>query len=336
VLFDPGDRRIAGAGRARHIAMPSIGLLCRRLYQVAWRNDEAVLSKGPLQRWAAIASELHIGYKGLSKLQEQQVIDVRPGTVIFSVLLSLTLLGCSDRQTLESREIAEHFFSAIAQQDYARAHRFLARPLAQQTPVETLKQFITETGLQEPDNRSWQEAQVHGDRLTLAGTVAAADQVTPIPVRLSLEKEGLHWKIAGLERGVEIASASGPVTMFAPSQEDSALLARQTTADFAKAVQANDLRGFWEGSSDAFKDQYSAEEFEAAFAAFVRDKANLLPATTIDPQFSAPPRVEANGELALIGQFPTSPSRVTFGYRYVQQGGTWKTSGLTISLVPRD
>lgn len=256
--------------------------------------------------------------------------------VFLTILVFVGLPGCSDKPTREAQETAESFFSAIAQQDYPRAHRFLSRSLARQTSVEGLRRFVEDSDLDQPSARSWRSAEPRGDKLTLAGSVSTGDQQAAIPVRLNLEKDGLHWKIAGLERGVEIATANGSLVLYAPSRRDSALLARQTTADFAAAISQNNLRAFWQGTADAYKNQFTAEQFEAAFAGFVREKSNLTPAARLDPQFSAAPAVTADGELTLVGQFPTRPSRVAFQYHYVRQDGSWKTSGMTISLVPQN
>jgi len=256
--------------------------------------------------------------------------------LIIPFVFSTLLTACGDQVDRQSVETAEHFFGAIEQEDFTRAHRFLTRSLAAETSATALEKFVIQTGLGQPGTRSWEDARMQGEQISLSGKIALKDEELEVPVRLNMEKEGVHWKIAGLERGVEVETAKGKVLLYAPSLKDSALLVRQTTAAFASAVQKHSLHSFWEQSSDAFKQQYSADEFKAAFSAFIEDKTNLMPATQLDPEFSFAPVVGLDGELSLAGHFPTRPSRVNFRYSYVRQDNAWKTSGLTISLVPQE
>ncbi len=262
-------------------------------------------------------------------------MSVRP-IFVFLLILSIQLFGCSDHASQPLRNTTEQFWDAIARGDYTRAHRFLTKSLAQHTSVEGLRAFIDHVGLSKPGARTWQDAQVDGEQAKLAGSIAINGEQLEVPVRVNYLKEGMYWKIAGLERGVQVNSPQGLVTLFAPTKRDSAQLAKQTTMAFASAVSNNNLRGFWNTTADLFKQQYSADQFTSAFMGFIRDKANLSPAAKLDPEFKQAPTIGPNGELVLEGTFPTAPSRVTFQYRYVLQDGSWKTSGLTINLAPQE
>lgn len=255
---------------------------------------------------------------------------------IFLIVITIAFSGCSDKKDQPLQETAERFLSAVAQGDYARAHRFLATPLSQQTSVDALQNFIELTGLSDPGARSWRDARIDGDQAHLTGSIAVVGQQKDVPVRLSYLKEEAHWKITGLERGVRVTSPSGTVTLYAPADADSVLLARQTTADFAAAIKKNDLPAFWRQMAEAFKQQHASDQFAAAFSGFVRDQTNLAPAAALTPVFTRTPTVSPNGELILEGAFPTEPSRVVFEYRYVLQGGSWTNSGLTINLLPKN
>lgn len=255
----------------------------------------------------------------------------RPHLVAILCLASM-LSACSSSNRALS-ESADAFFTAVASGDLAHAHRYLSRKLTANTTVEELGSFMLHTGLANPGSRHWKDSQVDEKHGVLEGEVEVDGQT--LPVRLTLVKEDVHWKIDGLARGVRIAKPSGEYVLFAPTDSENARLAQATMEGFAAAVQRNDLAGYWASMANVFRHRYSVEQFEAAFGGFVRDGTNLSPAAKLAPRFTAPPTLEPDGELVLRGLFPTRPSEVVFEYRYVFQDGDWTNSGNTITLVPR-
>lgn len=254
-------------------------------------------------------------------------------SILVAALISA--VGCSNTDSALT-EPANAFLSAIADGDTARAHRYLSRSLGSRTSVEALETFMRHTGLSQPRERDWQVSSINGDIGIINGEVGIDGEPQPLPVQLTLVKEDIHWKIDGVARGVRIAGANGGQVLFAPADTDSSDLARQTMANFASAVARDDLRGYWSTMAGVFRTQFSADQFDQAFAGFVRDRVNLGAAAKLSPRFTAPPSLEANGELVMRGVFPTQPSQTSFEYRFANEGGTWRNSGITLRLVPRN
>lgn len=265
---------------------------------------------------------------------DQRTMQYRLNFISF-LIISFVLSACGNLTDQSIQETAEQFWIAIEKDDYARAQRFLADSLAQQTSTDKLRTFINHTGLGRPSARSWQEVKVDGDRATLSGFIHANDQSLRIPVRLSFQKENINWRIAGLERGIQFTSQKGLVTLFAPGDQESARLAKQTISAFANAVNSNNLQGFWDTMASTFKQRYSANHFASTFQGFIRDNSNLMPAIKHEPVFKRIPNIDRNGELVLEGMFPTKPSRIDFQFRYILEENTWKNSGLEINLIPQ-
>ena len=253
-------------------------------------------------------------------------------TNIITLLIAVFVLtGCSTEESL-MQESADEFFEAVNRDDFGRAHRFLTRPLAERQSVEALKQFIVGTGLSDSDSLSWSASRATDDKGSLQGRLGTGDQ--DIPIRINFQKENSHWKIYGIERGVEVITAGKTVVLYAPSLEGSASLANTTTAAFSTAIRENDLQQFWKKTAEAFKQQYPSDQFSAAFGNFITDDINLEPATRLSAVFTRPPVIAPQGELVLAGLYPTSPSQVEFEYRYVSEQGDWRISGMSISLKP--
>lgn len=244
------------------------------------------------------------------------------------------LYGCSSTDSALTAS-ADAFLTAFSEGDTARAHRYLSRSLGSRTSIESLTAFMQHTGLSRTSRRDWKRSSVNQNVGVINGEVEVAGESQRLPVRLTLVKEDLHWKIDGVARGVRISGPNGEQVLYAPSDTESTRLARQTMQNFADAVARNNLKGYWSTMADAFRAQYSADQFNQAFAGFVHDKVNLGAAVKLAPRFTAPPTLEQKGELVMRGTFPTQPSQVEFEYRYVMQQGQWTSSGITINVVPR-
>jgi hypothetical protein len=95
-----------------------------------------------------------------------------------------------------------------------------------------------------------------------------------------------------------------------------------------------DLAGFWATCSEQFRRRHDQQAFEHAFAGFVEQKVNLLPAAKLSPQFDRAPALAPDGVLRLAGHFPTRPSRIDFDYEYVPDKGGWTLAGMRLAVTP--
>ena len=66
------------------------------------------------------------------------------------------------------------------------------------------------------------------------------------------------------------------------------------------------------------------------FAPLRRMKLDMSAFMMMRPVFTAPPQV-ANGQLKLVGYFPTAPIRINFVVTYARQDGKVKLAGLAIT-----
>ena len=118
------------------------------------------------------------------------------------------------------------------------------------------------------------------------------------------------------------------------SESASAEYAKNTTLDFARAIQAGDLSQFLKTTSEEFQNEFSIRQFEEAFGSFIAQRINLMAVQNYQPSFVTPPGLDKNGMLVLRGYFPTRPSRIHFNYRYKWKAPEWKIADITIDVQP--
>jgi hypothetical protein len=83
-----------------------------------------------------------------------------------------------------------------------------------------------------------------------------------------------------------------------------------------------------------FRQESGVEKLAGAFATFRQQNLDLVPTTVLAPQSVRPAQIDTNGNLRLIGVFPSKPLQVRFDLAYRQVEGRWMHAGLGVSAVP--
>ncbi|MGD9562574.1 MAG: hypothetical protein AB7F88_10760 [Pyrinomonadaceae bacterium] len=116
-------------------------------------------------------------------------------------------------------------------------------------------------------------------------------------------------------------------------------LVKETTADFAQAIDDGDFAELHSKSSTDFQRTYTKDQMNNVFKEFIAKKKLILPslnkADDTTAEFSPSPSLrEENGLdiLVLTGKFPTKPLNVKFEYEYVKRGGEWKLLKLVVNM----
>jgi hypothetical protein len=86
----------------------------------------------------------------------------------------------------------------------------------------------------------------------------------------------------------------------------------------------------------AFRERNSAAQLAIIFQRLREQKTDLSPVLVLEPQFSEPPRINASGQLELVGSFPSQPLRVHFRLAFQQVPGGWAIDAVSIgTAVPQ-
>jgi hypothetical protein len=125
----------------------------------------------------------------------------------------------------------------------------------------------------------------------------------------------------------------------APPDEDVKTLARQTTAQFAGAVNSGDFSGIHAGASPDFQKTYSVEQMTGAFKSYTDQKSVVGPileeADSAEVEFTRAPYIRSEKGLKILvasGKFATKPHTVRFDYEYVNRDGQWKLLKLVVNI----
>ncbi|MEY2537362.1 MAG: hypothetical protein QOG67_1102 [Verrucomicrobiota bacterium] len=102
---------------------------------------------------------------------------------------------------------------------------------------------------------------------------------------------------------------------------------------FGRAVKKKDFSRFYEDVASVWQKQTSPEKLEEAFSDFL-DKGIDLPSVVkeMEPVFNHPAAIGADGVLLIQGYYPTTPNRVIFKLKYLNEEGEWKLVGINVNL----
>lgn len=124
-----------------------------------------------------------------------------------------------------------------------------------------------------------------------------------------------------------------------PEDAELKSLVKQTTADFAKAIESGDFKAFSANTSKEFQNQFNEDKLKSTFNVFIERKDDVVPilneAAGAEPTFAGPATIrEEKGHNILVtsGSFPTDPVETKFNYEYVRQDGKWKLLKIEVRL----
>lgn len=124
-----------------------------------------------------------------------------------------------------------------------------------------------------------------------------------------------------------------------PNDSEIKALVKETTSDFALAVEIEDFSIIHAKSSGDFQTSYTADQMKNAFSTFVTQKKRVLPslnnAAGATPEFSPDPYIRTENGLSILvatGKFASKPFPVRFEYEYVFRDGEWKMLKLIIRM----
>jgi len=124
-----------------------------------------------------------------------------------------------------------------------------------------------------------------------------------------------------------------------PSNSEVEQMVKDTTAQFADAVQSGDFSDLYEDASSDFQSTYTVDQVKTAFKTYTDKKSFVVPilrkVQSSTATFSPSPSIRTEKGLNILvasGTFPTKPVKARFDYEYVNRGGDWKLLKLVINL----
>ena len=118
-----------------------------------------------------------------------------------------------------------------------------------------------------------------------------------------------------------------------PDEKDLQFLADGSLVSFGLAIKKKDFSKFYDEFADVWQKQTTPDKLKDAFKDFF-DKNIDLPAAIKDkePVFNQPAKVNEDSVLLLKGYYTTTPNRVVFELKYVEESDEWRLVGINVKL----
>lgn len=116
-------------------------------------------------------------------------------------------------------------------------------------------------------------------------------------------------------------------------------LIKDSTEQFAEAIQSEEFDDFRSNASADFQSTYTADEMRDAFKSYINKKSLVVPilrkVKDADADFTTSPSIRTEKGVKVLmanGKFATKPYAVRFDYEYVMRGGEWKLLKLVVNI----
>jgi hypothetical protein len=118
-----------------------------------------------------------------------------------------------------------------------------------------------------------------------------------------------------------------------PEETELASMTESSLVSFGKAVKKKDFSGFYEDIAAVWQKQTTAEKLEELFKDFLGKEIDLPAAIKgKEPVFNQAATINSDGVLIIKGYYPTTPNRIVFQLKYLQEEDEWKLVGIDVNL----
>ena len=173
----------------------------------------------------------------------------------------------------------------------------------------------------------------HGVQVPLAITLArdcGAWRVFSVKAPMNLETGIAENLFTRIGTGIQLASVhEHPI----PDEQAALAMAKETMLAFHDAIQQKSFEEFYDGVARAWQRQLTLGMLTRTFDGFIRQRTNLIAIQDLEGALKAPPRINSEGLLDIVGSFPAKPHRIDFDIKYYYEMPNWRPFGVTVSLI---
>jgi hypothetical protein len=128
------------------------------------------------------------------------------------------------------------------------------------------------------------------------------------------------------------AAPPGPPTNV--SGPEMSVLIRNTIAALNDANITGNYSVLRDLGASVLQANNSAADLAAQFTDFRKQRLNLAATVLYDPALDQKPMLSTNGQLRLVGHFPTRPQEVVFDLTYLFELGAWRIAQISVATRP--
>ncbi len=118
-----------------------------------------------------------------------------------------------------------------------------------------------------------------------------------------------------------------------PAETELKSITLETLLSFNKAVQAKDFEAFHGEIAKLWQEQTTPEKLQELFKDFIDKELDISSIKKVEPVFNKPAEIDSDGVLIINGYYPTTPKRVVFRLKYLQEEGDWKLVGIKLDTM---
>ena len=230
----------------------------------------------------------------------------------------------------------EKFLAALASGPIGTAYGMTSAALRSGQTEKDFAAAVKSFGLDGFESASWSNRSIVNDRGVLEGTVRTKAGGS-VPLTIEMIKEGDMWKVLSI-KGPKTGASSGAIIekespAAVPGPEESAQLALAALLSFNEAVQTKSFEKFHGGISRMWREQITPAKLLEVFQPFIDAEIDIAAIQALGPVFKSPPAVNADGLLVLEGHYPTTPKKVYFTLKFIDEAKMWKVGGVKVDVA---
>ena len=235
----------------------------------------------------------------------------------------------------------EKFLNTLGTGATEAAYNMASASLRTGQSQEDFTRAVKAYGLNDYQSASWANRKITNDRGYLEGT-ATTKAGGAVPLTIEMINEGGTWKVLSI-KGPQTGASTGPIIADesattttasppAPPAAEAGRMALVSMLAFNAAIQSQSFDTFYLGIAKLWQEQITAAKLLDIFQSFIDAKIDLAGINDVSPVFATAPAVNSDGVLLLDGYYPTTPKKVYFKLKYVNEDRTWKLIGVNVNV----
>ena len=216
---------------------------------------------------------------------------------------------------------AKALFTALKNNDSAKASTYLSKNFTDATSIEELKNYFDTSSLADYKDSSWNSRSIKNNRGKLNGIIKTESAKT-IPLTLNFIKEDGKWKISAIN--IDNTGLNLNATDL-PTADEQAELVMASMKAFSDSLDKQSMEGFRNYVSAFWRNLRDIDSFESDFSK-VYPSADVFSQliTSVDPVISQEASIDDDGVLLIKGYYPSGENKLNFRQDYIREGLTWK------------
>jgi hypothetical protein len=142
----------------------------------------------------------------------------------------------------------------------------------------------------------------------------------------------INMKIATLVF-LSLCLSLGAFAAEVPPDAELKTMTLNSLLSFNDGVQDKDFSNFYKEISALWQEQTTPDKLKQLFNDFIEKEINIAPIKKLQPTFNKDAKINSDNMLVIAGYYPTTPKRVVFELKYLEEKGDWKLAGINVKTL---